>query len=71
MEQQLIDDAFYIVPQKWGTYDSYDVEGKCIITSLTEESCLNATRAYLKWKQEGTLNQKTEVSYSGEVGGKL
>jgi hypothetical protein len=71
MEQQLIDDAFYVKRQKWGTWDSFDKENKCIVTSLTEESCIAATRAYLKWKQEGTLNQKTEKTYEATVGGKL
>ncbi len=71
MEQQLIDDAFYVKQQKWGTFDSYDKDGKCIITSLTEENCISATRAYLKWKQDGTLNQKAEKTYESTVGGKL
>lgn len=71
MEQQLIDDAFYVKQQKWGTFDSYDKDGKCIITSLTEENCISATRAYLKWKQDGILNQKVEKTYESTVGGKL
>ena len=71
MEQQLIDDAFYLKEQKWGTWDSYDKEGKCIITSLTEENCIAATRWYLKQKQEGQFDKKSEVTYDGTVGGKL
>jgi hypothetical protein len=71
MEQQLIDDAFYVKKQKWGTWDSYNKDGKCIITSLTEEECIKATRWYLKAKQEGEFDKKSEVTYSGEVGGKL
>ena len=71
MEQQLIDDAFYVKQQKWGTFDSYDKDDKCIITSLTEESCVAATRWYLKQKQEGLLEKKTEKTYESTVGGKL
>ena len=71
MEQQLIDDAFYVKKQKWGTFDSYDKDGKCIITSLTEEECVKATRWYLKQKQEGVFEKKAEVIYDGTVGGKL
>ena len=71
MEQQLIDDAFYVKQQKWGTWDSFDKENKCIITSATEESCIAATRWYLKQKQEGELEKKAEITYAGTVGGKL
>jgi len=52
-EKTLIDDAFYVVEQKWGTWDSYDKDDKCIITSLTQDSCISATRQYCKWLQEG------------------
>ena len=52
MERKLIDDCFYVEEKKWGTWDSYDKDGKGIITSLTESECINATRQYLKWKQE-------------------
>jgi hypothetical protein len=71
MEQQLIDDVFYVKQQKWGTWDSFDKENKCIITSLTEEECVKATRWYLKQKQEGAFDKKEEVTYDGTVGGKL
>ena len=71
MEKQLIDDAFYVKQQKWGTWDSYDKEDKGLITSLTEEQCINATRWYLKQKQEGSLEKKTEKTYESTVGGKL
>ena len=53
MEKNLIDNCFYVEHKKWGTWDSYDGEGKCIVTSLNEESCINATRFILKGKQEG------------------
>lgn len=68
MDKQLIDDAFYVKEQKWGTWDSYDKKDKCIITSLTEEECVRATRWYLKAKQEGFSETQT---YNGTVGGKL
>ena len=68
MDKQLIDNCFYVEQKKWGTWDSYDVEGKCIVTSLTEEECVRATRFILKGRQEGFYESKT---YEGEVGGKL
>ena len=65
----LIDGAFTVDKARWGTFRSYDSEGKGLITSLTEEACINATRFYLKAKQEGFTDEST--SYDGEVGGKL
>jgi hypothetical protein len=65
----LIDDGFTVDKAKWGTYRSYDVEGKGLITSLTEEACIDATRFYLKARQEGFTEKAP--SYDGEVGGKL
>jgi len=67
-ELNLIDDAFYIKQQRWGTFVSYDKDEKPIITSLTEDECVSATRFYLKGRQEGFSESK---SYDGEVGGKL
>lgn len=48
----LIDNSFYVEKQRWGTWNSYDVQNKPIITSLTEELCIQSTRWYLKEKQE-------------------
>lgn len=66
--KELIDDCFYVSQQRWGTWNSYDKDDKSIITSLTKEVCIRATRAYLKMKQEGFDDTKT---YEGVVGGKL
>jgi hypothetical protein len=69
MEKQLIDDAFYVVEKKYGLWDSYDKDGKGILTSLTEEECVRATRWYLKAKQEGFV--ETTNAHSGSVDYKL
>lgn len=63
-----IDDCFRVEQKKWGTWDSFDREGKGIITSLTKEECIHTTRAYLKMKQEGFSDSQT---YESPVGGKL
>jgi hypothetical protein len=68
MEKILIDDAFYVKQQRWGTWDSYDKDDKPLVTSLTEQLCVEATRFYLKGKQEGFYESK---SYEGQVSGKL
>lgn len=70
-EKKLYDDCFYVEEKKYGLWDSYDKDGKCIITALTEEECVRATRWYLKAKQENTLDKTVERTYSSEVGGKL
>ncbi len=68
MEPKLYDDCFYVQQKKYGLWYSEDKEGNGLITSLTEEQCISATRFYLKGRQEGFPESK---SYEGEVGGKL
>ena len=70
-EMPLIDDAFSVKKQRWGTFVSYTVDKKPLITSLTEEICISATRWYLKGLQDNSFEYNEGVSYSGEVGGKL
>ena len=65
----LIDDAFYIVKQRWGTYVSHRGDGTPLITSLTEEACIAATRFWLKGAQEGWSDETK--TYDSTVGGKL
>jgi hypothetical protein len=65
----IYDESFTVKKQRWGTFVSYDLEGKGLITSLTEELCVNATRWYLKAKQDGFDEPTTK--YEGAVGGKL
>jgi len=67
-EKKLIDDCFYVEQKKYGLWDSKDLEGNGLVTSLTEEQCISATRFYLKGRQEGFPETKT---HEGVVGGKL
>jgi len=70
--KELIDDVFYVEEQRWGTWNSYNKEGKALLTSLTEEACIRATRFYLKGMQEGWNNTESVVkSENSQVGGKL
>lgn len=68
-KKNLIDDCFTVESRKWGTFVSLDNDGNPIVTSMTEEACVNATRWFLKAKQEG-LTEHTKT-YDGVVGGKL
>lgn len=47
-----IDDCFRVEQRKWGTWDSYDKDNKALITSLTKEICIDATRFHLKRLQD-------------------
>ncbi len=64
------DDAFWVKAQSWGTFVSVGADDLEIITSLTEEQCVNATRWYLKGLQEG-WDDNNVVKHEGTVGGKL
>lgn len=73
-ETQLIDNEFYVEKKRWGTYQSYDKNDNGLITSLTEEQCISATRFLLKVRQEeknGNKVDETLKTYSGDVDYKL
>ena len=72
MEKQLIDEAFYVECKKYGLWDSYDKDGKGIITALTEEECVKATRFILQVRQEEANGKKVEASvHAGSMDYKL
>ena len=66
--EQLYDDTFYVEKCSWGTWKSYDKDRNALVTSLAQETCVAATRYYLKGKQEGFMEVKT---HQGSVDGKL
>lgn len=68
-QQKVYDESFTVKKQRWGTFVSYDLEGSILITSLAEDSCINATRWYLKAKQEGF--EEPVASYQSTLEGKL
>jgi|LakMenEpi03Aug12_release.lakeMendotaPanAssembly.Ray.scaffolds.fasta_scaffold284992_3 hypothetical protein len=67
-EVQWIDDAFRVEQTRWKTWRSFTKEGKEVITSLSQDNCIAATRQYLKWQQEGFPEA---TKHEGVVGGKL
>jgi len=70
MEKTLIDgDAFYVEQSNWKTWKSFDKDVKPLVTSLTQEACIAATRFYCKGLQEGF--GEGSKSYAGQVAGKL
>lgn len=66
MEKKLIDDLFYIEQKNYGLWDSTDKDGTGLVTSLTEQSCIEATHFYLKGRQEGWTQPKTNEDNVGE-----
>ena len=66
----VIEPAFEVVKQRWGTFTSFDPDGNKLVTSMTEDQCVAATHFYLKGRQEGEFTG-SETAYDGEVGGKL
>ena len=71
MDKKLYDDAFYVEKGRF-LWNGVDKEGKNLVSALTEEDCVRATRFYLKLKQDEKNGLKIETkTYSGEVGGKL
>jgi len=65
---EFIDDAFCTEQKKYGLWYSKDKDGNQLVTALTEDACIRATRFYLKGIQEGWPET---TSYEGTVGGKL
>ena len=66
-DKKLIDDAFTVEKARF-LWHSKDKDGNGLVSALTEQACIIATRFYLKGKQEGFSDTK---SYEGTVGGKL
>lgn len=66
----LIDDSFRCEIQRWGTWNSYDKDGKPLVTSLTEEECIKATRFILQLRQESKLDE-VGTTYNGSMDYKL
>ena len=67
-EVEWIDDQFRVEESRWKTWKTFHKNGDPLITSLSREACISATRFILKGRQEGFENSNT---YEGTVGGKL
>ena len=69
LDETLIDGCFRVNAQPWGTYISVNAEGDKLVTSMTEEGCITATRCYLQWKQD--VFTDCGSTYNSVVDGKL
>lgn len=70
-EVEWIDDAFRVYKTRFGIWHSALKDGREVITALDEQGCINATRFYLKGRQEGWEESDSRVVNDGVVGGKL
>ena len=61
----VIEPAFEVIRQRWGTFTSVDPDGNKLVTSMTEDGCVEATHFYLKGFTSA------EITYNGVVEGKL
>lgn len=68
-QNNLIDECFYVNQMRWGTWQSVHKDGRKLISSISEQDCVTATRYYLKMLQEG--NHGSGMVYDGIVQGKL
>ena len=66
----MYDDCFF-VEERFGLWISTSKESEALVTSLTKEECIVATRFYLKGRQEGWTEESNRVINDGVVGGKL
>ena len=66
--KKMIDDSFTVEKARF-LWHSKDKDGNGLVSALTEDACIRATRFYLKGKQEGWPEESK--SYEGTVGGKL
>jgi len=69
-EPEIIDGCFFLEEQH-GLWHSVSTDRERLVTSLTKELCINATRFYLKGRQEGWDTEQSRVVNDGVVGGKL
>lgn len=67
-EVDWIDDTFRIEETRFKGWKSFHKDGRMLIYSLHRDTCINATRFYLKGCQEGWTDS---IPYEGIVGGKL
>ena len=66
-DKKLIDDTFTVEKARF-LWHSKDKDGNGLVSALTEDACIKATRFYLKGRQEGFIET---TKYEGTVGGKL
>lgn len=71
---EVYDSCFTVTANPWGTWVSRDINGVQLVTSGSQQCCIEATRFLLKMCQDNIGNAPTPTStkvYAGSVGGKL
>lgn len=70
-EYEWIDDCFRVWETRFGLWSSETKEGRKMLTGLTKEAVVSATRKHLQYEQEGWPEGSVRIVNSGIVGGKL
>ena len=71
-DDTILFDKFIVRKTRYGTYQSYDLEGNGLILTNWEDVCINATLHLLYWREHGyTPPDEVVVTYDSFVGGKL
>lgn len=70
MEIDWIDDCFRVEQKKWKSWESFNKEGKGLVTGLDRNVVIRMTRFYLKGLQDGWDGIES-TKHEGVVGGKL
>jgi hypothetical protein len=68
----IYDEAFEVKKTRYGLYTSYRLDGRAMITGLTEEAVVYGTRYNLKAEIDGTLwTNNVSIIHSASMGVKL
>jgi hypothetical protein len=62
---------YRVAQKRFGTWDSYDENGACLLTGLTRESVVGGTAFYLEGRSTNWANSISSQKFDGTVGGKL
>ena len=62
---------FRVEQKRFGTWTSYDTDGKALITGGTREAVLQGTGFHLEGVATNWANCTTSKQFDGTVGGKL
>jgi len=65
-DYEWIDNIFRVQQKSFGTWSSYSKDGAGILTALSKEHLISATRWYLQAKQEGFPEQTIQCNGNAE-----
>ena len=70
-EDKIIDDCFIVRESRYGMFNSFTLEGRPVLTALTQDICEYMTRWHLKGEQDNWEGYDVKVIGSSYISGKL